>query len=205
MKLRRSFLAALAIGTILFSCGCATSYWENRLNDLADVGKVSLGLGGGLGLELQATDFVHPSFGTGGTGFCMGHENRHASGVWTQAYLFFPAATAVAALAGKDLPESEGVSSVQMVIYGSRKTMIEATRYMVWKDYYLLSEEKSKAEKLSVPWTRRMGVEATVAVWLVIVRAGVNPAELVDFALGFTTLDIAGDDVYKEEEGESED
>lgn len=188
--MRKLYLVLL----VTLSCtGCA-QYWQNRLNDFADVGKVGLGVGGALGVDAQVTDFIHPSFGLSVGGFFVGHENRDVSGAWTHLALVFPTATAMANIAGKDLPkEANGVTSAQVIIY-KQIVWVEASRYMVWKDYYTITMGDSDPKPAHVSWARRMGVEATVSLLFVSARAGVNPAELLDFVLGFTTLDIAGDD-----------
>ena len=186
---------SLGVLTVFLFSGCA-AYWANRGKDFADIAKVGVGFGGGLGVDAQATDFVHPSIGVAAVGFCVGHESRDVSGVWMDASVFFPVATIMGNLLGKELPEAGGGTSAHLCVHGERRMVIEVSRYMVWKDRYTLKEEENKpnGKPVKVSWVKRMGVEATVGVPFVMARAGANPAELLDFLLGFTTLDIAGDD-----------
>jgi len=39
-----------------------------------------------------------------------------------------------------------------------------------------------------------MSFEASISALVVNARVGINPVEILDFILGFTTVDIAGDD-----------
>jgi hypothetical protein len=55
--------------------------------------------------------------------------------------------------------------------------------------------QKSDQNTNSIPAPYWTNIEVSAGV-LVGVRVGFNPGELLDFLLGFTTLDIYGDDVH---------
>lgn len=176
------------------SVGCAP-YWRNRLCDLEDVAKVNVGAG--LGVDVQVTDFVHPSFGIGVV-TVFGHESREVNGICVSEHEFFPL-TVLQRPTDLSVPDVFGASSYRFFLTDTGRTTCEVSRFMIWKDYYATQDYGTNWSKLKVSWVRRMWCEAAVGVYfLPAVRIGVNPAEALDLVLGFTTLDIAGDDVAVE-------
>lgn len=196
---QKSGILLICAGLILASSSGCTTYMANRVDDLADTGKMSMGLGIGAGVDFQATDFLHPSMGLGGVALSFGHENRYVSGFFGDSLRTLPCISPTPfEYASRWMPgrgrdgrfEKAGISSV----YTCRgRAYEEISSYMVWKDYY-----RDDSLQTDIPWARRMGIEVTVMAVFLKVRTGVNPAELFDFLIGFTTVDIAGDDKIEE-------
>ncbi len=174
---------------VICSLGCAESrYLANRGKDLADIGKVSVGIpvyfhgwGVGPGIDVQATDFIHPSLGYRSFFLCFGHENRDISLLWADLSWYYPFS----------LEENRtGVTLHRNFDSIFDNTVSETSYYMTRKEYY----RENIYEHVKVSWVKRMGFEATVSALLVNARVGINPAEVLDFVLGFAGIDIAGDD-----------
>lgn len=173
---------------LIFTTGCA-GYWINRKDDFADIGKASVGVSfpfefiPGPGIDIQATDFFHPSFGYKSTSANIGHESRYISGVWFDTSSYYPYTFSLELSLDRHLrgPFDYGV--------------IERSKFIGQKYYYLgYMEGYIKNKRIEVSMIKRLGFEVGINAVLINARVGVNPAEILDFILGFTALDIAGDD-----------
>ncbi len=174
---------------VLFS-GC-TSYLVNRGRDAADI--ITIGAGLGWGAKARVSSL--------------------------QAGLLFEATKG--GLRGGELVSSDSNAGaveetdaawghsmdIQGVLFGGEYFMgCELPRN---KNFFAGTETDSSLS--AIPFIHRldsgytnpayyMQVEAVAALGISL-RLGVNPGELIDFVLGFTTIDVFGDDVGLEEEG----
>ncbi len=72
----------LYVATVFLLAGC--SYLPDRLRDLADVGRVSVGPCLGLGVDVKATGLLHPSIGLESSGIKVGWDTRDCLIFWKE-------------------------------------------------------------------------------------------------------------------------
>jgi hypothetical protein len=208
--MRRAIGGMLVIVSL---CACA----PGRIADLQDSAKLSLG--GGIGLSADASlGFVsQPSIGLFSKGAMLGFEGRNAGGVTFQERVSFPYTFAVATRDGKSVLSALNytgfrsafkVAGVQRAFEEIDRPLdalpprelgleIEGVRYGgEVRGGRWLPIPGGVADDYSRPFSFRSLTDfhAGAHFGIVGVRAGFNPLELVDFALGFAGLDIAGDD-----------
>ena len=149
---------------LVATAGC--SYTTDRLLDLTDMVDVRGGSGGfGLGVKVRATEFVETGLAAGG-----GYEEVEFYG-----------------RRRLDVPNSD---VLQMLIVGYDKGGNISGSKVPWEiNTFFFRGAKPWAPPVS--WWRFGG-----EIILPGVRGGIflNIGEILDFILGFTTLDIAGDD-----------
>lgn len=120
---------------LILSSGCAgTGYWAKRGRDFADIGKASIGVGLGLGVDAQATDFIHPSFGICQIAYNVGHETRYVSGGWVDGFAWFPSNYCVF------IGHGSHVGGTAVHVYND---YADTSSFMVWKDYDYEKAKKS--------------------------------------------------------------
>jgi hypothetical protein len=199
-KSRSAKLAIVAlVGCALaLSAGCA--YVPDRINDFQDALRISAGVGSGFGVEAKATGLVHPSIGTTGSMIRVGWDDRNVGlGVWSETEQFCP----FSFFAGAMDDSRETKTERYLPLFYSRKSdwydVREDDRYRIESySYFFYSRPPGAAYYNQNGVGRALAfftdVEAGAAILVVSVRVGANAFELVDFVLGLTTIDLAGDD-----------
>ncbi|MEI6166465.1 MAG: hypothetical protein WCS52_04665 [bacterium] len=176
-KIRNNTLALLVIAAI-FS-GCATG----RLADLRDCGKISIGVGAGLGADVGLGALVHPSVGILAKTYRVGSESRNVYSVWQEGEIYYPVVF-FPALFMTDSPWAYSYNRTCMD--WSQQSLAEKNeKWLNW------SPMRNPGES---GFHRATDFEAGVTLGIVAARVGLNPLECLDFLLGFCGLDIANDD-----------
>lgn len=189
-------------------------YLGHRFADLKDCGRASIGAGlglpdasaevdsdgvsigswVGLSAEVRAGDLTTVALGSQTASERFGIENRSLIGVWQSVEQPFPAAFL-------DPPEGvAGIMARSSVSYKRKeaqsrqisKNIISTYRSEPvghWHPFYTRTDEEKAAF-----FNRALDIEASVVATVVSARAGVNVLEILDFALGLLTIDIARDD-----------
>ena len=176
----------IALLCLLIGTGCqSSSYWTDRLRDSLDV--FTAGQGNGIGTKARVGPlqtgllFDIPNYALRGGEFV--EEGPHGGG-WTPS----------------PFPED---MDVQLLIYGGE----EFTRTELNRDKNYKTEPYSLFLPLmSFPFPRSKSpsyayyseFEIVLGIYYTI-RLGFNPGEALDFLLGWTTIDIYGDDIGSKE------
>ena len=174
----KQMLLSLTVCGLALAAGCA----PGRLDDLKDCGRISFGPGVGLDVHAKVGALTQPSVGLGAASVKYGHDSRELSGTWTE--MSYASTTVLWANSG----HKEGLNLSGHHGVGPRNPGPDS-HPTYWLP--LLSASESY-DPLAFSEITDLQVGATVLV--VSARVGVNPLEIVDFALGFVGLDIAGDD-----------
>jgi len=167
--------------------GCAN---PGRLQDLRDCGRLSVGVGVGLSADVKVGDLCHPSLGLLALTHRVGHESRRISGYWTEIEQAFPAMMISNMVIGN---RPFGMSYVR----GRPPSFEDGSGFspeMVGFWLPFLPRRPCEGEEWPSSLHSWTDLEASVTALVVSARVGVNPLEILDFALGFLGLDIAGDD-----------
>jgi len=186
MGIRGKSVAVIWAAGNLLLCGCASTYWGNRLNDTKDVMTCAVGLGLGAIVRagpLQLPAIVQSDYAGLRCGEVFASPMR--DDFWTYV--------------------SEAGHVVQSPFPGYERDY--ATFYGGYEifDPGGLAGERHKCVRsqgmgpVTIDGDKRnygfyTQVEGTVGV-IVSIRVGVNPGELVDLLLGFAGVDLIGDDV----------
>jgi hypothetical protein len=204
---RKSVILLILI--LPLASGCAT-YLKSRANDFADCFTIGAGLNYGIGVHVQATNYVISSAGFwvrtdqnqigyfGREPFYSAHQTAHICGgvPFTQIFtlMVLPSRDykwyrCVAGLFCTDyMVEMErGVPVRREGILGINASEFGVSIYP--------TSDNPKPLTHKAPFIReKFFFEVEVVAGCVGFDAGFNPAEFVDFLLGWTTLDITGDD-----------
>lgn len=206
---RGSMARFLGLGLLALALAPGCSYCRNRARDFLDSFQLSVDAGLGLGADAR----VGPvGLGSGyWTGYCAGLQRKGAVGVWRETSIGFPVTQVIGAWRFLDAEYFEGITAALTFLSASwveHRWVAEAAcgtsrapsdlpdlplaRYhllAVMPDFVYPSEPRRRREC----WTDACWIEASVRACLGV-RAGFNPAEFLDFLLGFFGLDIAQDD-----------
>ena len=167
---RLHFLLLLVLASLL-SGGCGSAYMKNRVNDAADI--FSLGAGVGIGAQARIS-FLQLGLMSNKEFLGLREGNAMIYGPETQAH------------------DSDWL----LYRHGNFTPLLDPVQ-----------QERRKSSNgytgwvlFSAPHTDRIHMHWLTQVELVgalgpSIRFGVNPLELVDFVLGFTTFDFFGDDI----------
>jgi len=176
----------LALAAIPTLTGCSTPYMVDRRRDAADI--VTLGVGAGLGAKarvgflqagllgqsdfaaLRGGEFVHYDEGA------FNGEFLFTEGAFDEEFLF----TGTEIFAPREFKPP----------YPQRGKTFKAYGGLTWIPFVHLLNEG-----IETPCYSYYTQIELVGALLGSVRIGVNPGELVDFVLGWTTIDIINDDV----------
>lgn len=179
---------ALAAGALL-SSGCASTYWANRGRDTQDVLTVAVGLGLGAKARvgpLQAPLIVQSDYAGLRCGEFFASPMRHD--FWT----YVSEAGYVV-----DQPFPVYVREYDTFYSGLERFdpggLADARHKRVWSQG--MGPVTVDADRRNYGFYSQVECEAGAIVSL---RVGVNPGELVDWLLGFTGLDLMGDDIRTE-------
>lgn len=185
---------------LLALTGCSP-YSQNRLHDLRDAVRLSVGVGYGLSSTLSVGDAYGVGAGAYSKGWYVGNQGRIFPGqyvcetgnsfpAWTGMALFPPCWYYCA-------PEAKVAFVLGLLLYSMDEFSWQAggdevtvgRNTSVAGDLGLLLKTRYPAE------TRVMtGVDASLFLGVVGVRVGFSPVELVDFIGGFVGFDLLQDD-----------
>jgi len=203
--------AALMILMLSFLTGCADfkSYMKDRGNDFADCFTARAGLCYGLGIRGQVTNYVSAAVGgsydSDKIGF-WGRKPVRLKGVWVG----LPAVSVAMMYA---IIEDQLIENVDQFYFACALSTLGAA-FTDMRDYpgqhpppsvsvlginFLSIATPDEWEQVnkrpSTPFLREMFfIEAGATLGVVGFDFGFNPVEFFDFLLGWTTLDITGDD-----------
>jgi len=187
---RRGFTVIAVAALLLCALGCSAfgRYVSNRVADLADVFVLEATYGPGLDVHAQATGYLGTALGYSEQSGVMLHGRRYGLGERVSAGFILAACTIS--------------SGEEMKCLGAETAMPD--RFGFWA--MLLPLVVSPAEGVyfgyAPTWPRSLDVEAGASAGVGL-HVGVSPGELLDFVLGFTTLDLSHDDEREEHELES--
>ncbi|MCU0722311.1 MAG: hypothetical protein MUC63_01610 [Planctomycetes bacterium] len=194
MKRANLVLSALLLALAGAAPGC--SYLEARGKDFADCWRLTVGLGIGASASVEV----------GPIGWGVGYWEGYAVGVWGRQSPFagahqhlgipFPLGLIAGPLAMAILPGGEGSDAFATMLFVA--TEIEnvapsgGEESEQWKrGQFLHANAFLDSERDG--WADYFWIEAG-ARCLVGVHAGFNPAEFLDFLLGWVGIDLCGDD-----------
>jgi len=172
IRARRILLLVLPVLSLILLCSCASGdYWVDRRNDLADI--FTLTVGTGLGAKARAGPFHAGLFVGEDTyglrGGTWGDQEAHStSDAWN--------------------PIDFDILVMSMEQYRASNSSRRNKTFFAQGGPLLCGVDSHDS---AAYYTQ---IETAVAV-VGELRVGMNPGELLDFLLGFTTLDIYGDDV----------
>lgn len=197
---------------VLLGSGCAAfnTYFFDRMNDLADVVKFDVGFGIGLDAHVSVTDLISTGVGYSDT-YRFGLRGGRF-GSWRDIHAGIPVATALVLFSSP----SPGIFSrfswdpfVTEFISIGDMSHSTASRFepVVSESLLLFNTRLTRGSHRSglfqeTEWLEdpicMFDIEVSATVAIVGVRFGFSPGHLLDFLLGFLTIDIAGDDTYSE-------
>ena len=163
----KKHVRALAAFSLLAAAGCgAGDYMAARGSDLADVFVFRGGTGFGANATLKATDLLHSGLGLASVHMFgfQGRRNREIQG------------------------------GEMGFVLGHAEDFYVGPREQVGESCYISPFLDGIESDRTSTIMDRFCVEARVTALIVTLDFGVNPAELLDFFAGFSTLDFAGDD-----------
>lgn len=196
MNIRKCFSVAVIAIAGLVGQGCT----QAQLNDWADCGRASVGVGLGLEVHTRLGCVTQPAIGYASETCRIGHENCTTTGMWHEDQLVWPlSANRPADLDGCD-SGALNWSSVRTMLNGDERSPY-TERYGFWlaadaAPYYEFPFRPTGPFKFRELTDFEIG--GTLGV--VSARVGINPLEIVDLALSPFGLDIAGDDNRAEED-----
>jgi hypothetical protein len=159
--------------------GSAANYLANRALDFADIFKINLGIGLGIDVNVRATQAIQVGgFYTGATK--VGLAGRHA-GVWNENSTEFGIPLI---FYGRDVEISPGCGAISPVR--------SYRQQVLWK---FEDKEMKEGETYDARYDRQfleIGVSAQAV--LPAFEFSIRLKELIDFFVGFTTIDLCGDD-----------
>lgn len=189
----RLLLVAASVGC-LPALGCG--YVQNRRDDLLDCGQLCMGISVGIGLEVKATGLLHPAIGLLSAGRKYGWGGRNALGAWPEKESFFPYSAQEAIGTDKGigrLRRDNPLSGIVPIFFRRRGRNVESCSRLFWSPAGICLGESGAPPHWCVLST--LGdIEVGVTAGYISARVGLNLMEIIDLVIGFTTLDIAGDD-----------
>jgi hypothetical protein len=216
------FLSAV----VLLGAGCADfkSYMRDRGNDLADCFTLRAGWEYGLAVRTQTSDYIVVSAGASHNDIEEGYFGRTPVKVCSSWRIGVPVfqillpfalvACPLAGLTGAFLPEKADMEWYEpfefLLIPLVSDLMIDVRRCPNQRSSILglnvgaIGLAETAEEGMLIHWKKeqpyirkRFFIEVGACVGFVGFDVGFNPVEFVDFLLGWTTLDMAGDDTWK--------
>lgn len=192
-----AFMALFLVCVVAFGGGCASSpYLKDRQRDLADIVTVTAGAGAGVKGRVGPIQiglmFNCAEAGLRGGEFVAAapFEKAEAGIPKSLDLLFF--AYGIETFNGGPLAPERGKSFHALTVAYLTAPVPEG-----WINSKAKRTAEGPAKYSPVPyWTE---IEAAVGVGGTL-RLGLNPGELLDFLIGWTTLDIFGDDVEVKKE-----
>jgi hypothetical protein len=164
--------------------GSAANYLANRGLDFADIFKINVGIGPGLSANVRATQIIQVGAGyTGATK--VGLSGRHA-GFWNENSLEAGIPLIVYGRDVEIIPGGGGIAPINSY-----------RQQFLWKFEFRDPEakEKKEGETYDTDYDRQFfEVGASVHALFPAFEFSINLKELIDFLVGFTTIDLCGDD-----------
>jgi hypothetical protein len=165
----------LSLAVIATLTGCSTTYMVDRRRDAADI--LTLGVGLGLGAKVRVGPLQTGLLFESDMAALRGGEFvNYKEGAYNEEFLF----TGMEIFAPEEFKPP----------YPQRGKTFKAYGGLSWIPFVHLVNEETEMHCYSY-YTQ---IELVGALYG-SVRVGVNPGELVDFVLGWTTIDIFNDDV----------
>lgn len=159
--------------------GSATNYLANRALDFADIFKINLGIGFGINANVRATQAIQVGgFYTGATK--VGIAGRHA-GVWNENSLEF------------GIPFIFYGRNVVITPGGGNISPVHSYRQQIlWK---FEDEGLKEGETYDANYDRQfLEIGVSAQALFPAFEFGIRLKELLDFLVGFATVDLCGDD-----------
>jgi hypothetical protein len=196
MALRTASLCTL----VPLVCGCG--YLADRALDFTDFIYFGASTGGGVIVRAQATHLVSLELGARSDERMYGWRERH--GIWDESSFGIFTSSFWSPVLGSETPPAwNGLDVIKtshsktafgtgkMVLQENDPTrpLIEEQRVVETKHHLFIL---TKSTDMSV--TRFFDVQVDASAVIGGVQVGISPGELVDFLLGFLTIDLAGDD-----------
>ena len=202
-------ILSLVVAATVSGCASAGGYWKDRGRDAADIFTCAVGTGIGMSARVgpvsAAPLLVFNDMGglRGGHCFWMGMINPFGDGdsysvdmgfLWVHGMAFFPC---------DEEPEFGTIDMNEFQQLKMRGKVFRNAPVWLWQDMITFPPFFSLAEK---PKKRGILSDATYPAYFYTqaevvlavgggMRLGANPGELVDFLLGFATVDIFDDDL----------
>jgi len=198
----RSHRLVLSIVMILVLGGC-TVIKPGRWADLADSGKLSLGLGAGIAADIGFGSLAHPCIGSSVTRR-VGHLERDFPAQWTQFEVCDPMLTVWYEDAGphRFLASRFSMSGPFPDASVVRDTLARPLKFPRGSKGYSVDADRwlgipnAQLDKQEKPYdlSKVTDLELGATFFVVSARAGLNPLEFIDFLLGFAGVDFMNDD-----------
>jgi hypothetical protein len=186
---KRRLLVPLTVVLICAACsGCATGgYFEDRANDAADIFTATIGQGGGMRVRVGPVHvgaLVELRY--------MGLRNGEFDGDGNHGV---PLDMELLCLPLPGGPRNDSFFSAEMTQMGEDR---EKAYAVVGRLPFVTTGPLYPDEAVTIPshfWTQ---IDLYLGLYY-SVRLGFNPGEMVDFVLGWTTIDIYADDLHANE------
>ena len=231
MRILVIFLFLSAIVVLGPGCADFKSYMRDRGNDFADCFTLRAGWEYGLAVRTQASDYIVVSAGASYTSRKAGYFGRTPVEVWSCWRIGVPVfqillpfalvACPLAGLTGAFLPEKADMEWYEpfefLLIPLVSDLMVDVRRCpnqrssIVGLNVGAIGLAETAEEGMLIHWKKeqpcirkRFFIEFGATLGVVGFDFGFNPVEFMDFLLGWTTLDITGDDTTPEAEQEVE-
>jgi len=178
--MRRQIIALTLLAAAVTLSGCR--YMGNRAADLADIITAEATIGPGIEAHLQATTILGTSLGTSKQsgpmmhGRFVGMGSRESGGILISG--------------GTDVEDD-----LMRPVYGDEEYKPRSRSWFLFLRWPFMRPLIRRRE-----WPQTLDVELGGSLLIVGAHVGLSPIEAVDFLLGFTTLDICGDDYGPEPE-----
>ena len=179
MTIRRLLIAALALwAPAVPGCSSAGPYLRSRAADFADIFILELTVGPGADVHANVTEYLGSALGYSFQRGVMFYEGKAHGGVrGTMGVLAFAATDAQPVGPGDDT--------------GREAPFATDRAWLVFLPLsWLIREAPGGVRK----WPDNLNVEVGGSLIYLGAHAGMSGGELLDFLLGWTTLDIVGDD-----------
>jgi hypothetical protein len=215
-------IIACVLTLLLLGSGCADfkTYMRDRGNDLADCFTVRYGMACGIGARVQVTSYTGASVGFLYAENKKGWYGREPFSQYSTLYErdmwvgmpFIQLISWIPFVSNNDSTPMKRIAGFTCLLLGtdirrSRGSLPEAVNVLGinFGDAFISEGVKHGSHKDSTPLLRRnFFIEVSIPLLYVGFDFGFNPVEFVDFLLGWTTLDITGDDAVPETEQEAE-
>lgn len=189
MKITAQRIPTLLLA-LLLGPGCAA----NRVADLQDCGRVSVGFGIGLGAHVKAGALTHPSLGVASAMRRYGHDDRTFTRAWEERECLFPLITwGGFALNGFLGSPPDPVTTILNRSYFRERNHLQTN------DHSPDVETEGRFLLSPLTFNSLTDVQVGVALICISLRVGLNPLEIADWLLGCAGLDFAGDDAHAED------
>jgi hypothetical protein len=186
----------LALSLALCQAGCGSRYARDRLADFVDVFDMELGFGPGLDVRGRAS-----CIGTG-----LGVSKQRVLAWHGRQFGFAERAAAGVLLASvtevREESYSLGTLGRAPAEYDEHcahrhdlKCLLSLAHWEDDRQAHVPSHESAQSNLWPPHWWQALDAEFGGAFGVVGLHVGISPGQLLDFLLGWTTLDIVGDDL----------